>query len=56
MGTPSDTLFHDKGGVSGTKREGFSGIRTEGKVESDRGDGRDRIECDHTSEVRGGRR
>jgi len=51
MGTPS---VHEKGGVSGTRKEGFLGIRTEGKVEPDRGDGRNRIERDHTSEVREG--
>ena len=39
----------------GLRKRGFLGIRTEGKVESDRGDGRNRIERDHTSEVREGK-
>ena len=58
MGSPRDTLVHEETGerrVRGTKKEdSLGGIRTEGKVESERGDGRDRIERDHTSEVRQG--
>ena len=55
MGTPSsDSLVHEKGRVCGSKKEGFLGIRTEGKVESNRGDGRNCVERDHTSEVREG--
>ena len=54
MGSPRDTLVHEEM-RSEAKKEFLSlGIRTEGKVESERGDGRDGIERDHTSEIRQG--